>query len=162
MRFVTAACRRWANPLRAMTATSFVASLAIHHGSWVHALIGMVFALTATGHVLANSRWIRTVTKRIGRELPSRITVDAAVDAVLVTLVAVVAATGIAAILHPTGTASAGAAGELHGHAAILLVVAVVVHVARHRRRHTRGGAGRRRPGRDPATFQVPSVRERS
>lgn len=99
MSSVTAGCRRWANPLRAMTAIGLVASLLTHHGSSAHALIGLVFVLTALGHVLAHSRWIRTVTSRIGRGLPRKIAVDAAIDAVLVVLVVFVGATGVAALL---------------------------------------------------------------
>jgi hypothetical protein len=129
--------RRAAAPLRAATATALILSLATHSNPVIHGVTGVAFAVAATGHTLANGRWLRTVGRRLRRGVPRVVAVDAAVAATTIVLAMIVVATGIAALATGGDGASHGVS-RAHGPCAILLTVTVTVHAVRHVRRRWR------------------------
>ncbi|MDQ1307777.1 MAG: hypothetical protein QG671_3611 [Actinomycetota bacterium] len=149
---LTKLCRSYADPLRAATAAGFVFCLLSHHHRPIHVLSGAVFTMAACGHVLGHTRWMRTVSRRVRSGLPRRIAIDAALAVAAIAVSGLVAVTGIAALLDPTG-----GVGEAHGAASVALIVVVAVHALRHRRRprnrrrapgspRSRDGRGTRQP----------------
>ncbi len=155
MRSLAAVCRRRADPLRAMTATGLVIALASHDGdTWLHIGAGLLFAIAAAGHILANTRWIRTVARRATHGLPRHVVVDVTLDVLTALLAVATVATG-SVVAGTPASATRATFADSHGLLASALVLVVSVHVARHwsghqRRRKAgrrRGGEGRTVPG---------------
>lgn len=144
METVADAARRWKAPLRWVALAAMLGSLVVDdiHPT-LHAVMGSVFVVTTGAHVLANGRWIRTVTRRAGHGLPRRVSVDATLDATLAVVTSAIVITGIGAL---TGTNTADGIAHLHGHLTIALGIMLVAHLVRHRRQLVSRSTPARRP----------------
>lgn len=160
---LTATARRWAVPLQWATAAGFVLSFAIHEALIPHVILGCIFTVASIGHVLAYTRWIRTVSRRIGRGvLPRKVVIDAVIDAAMAVLVALIATTGFAAmIISPSNTAEddSNGIGELHLCAAFALLILIIAHVVRHLKRPAGRSKRSRKANQRPGSQPEPSIR---
>ena len=136
--------RRWKAPLRWTALTAMLASLIVHdiHPA-LHAAMGSVFVVATGAHVLANARWIRTVTRRASHGLPRRVALDAVLAAALAVVTAAIAVTGMGALV---GADTPDRIAHVHGHLAIALGIVLIAHLVRHRRQLVPRSTPARRP----------------